>query len=557
MIETLNIDQIKAMFRGGAQNLALNKAYIDSLNVFPVPDGDTGTNMNLTMASTIREMEGAESDRTADVCQAIARGALKGARGNSGVILSQIFKGVSAELAEAKAITPKIFARALKNGSNVAYDVVTRPKEGTILTVIRLMSDYALKAASRKEDFLAFFPAILKKGEEVLQKTPDMLPVLKKAGVVDAGGRGLLVILTGMYNVLAGVEMQKLEEETPSAEQEIDVADPEIHNLEDIKFAYCTEFFIINLHKKTTMADIDKLREKLGKIGDCVLVVGDLQLVKIHVHTNNPGKALEYALQLGELERPKIENMLEQHRALQNGKKSAEVPEPKAAPAVRPEPIKEAGMVAICTGSGLKSIFGELGVDLVIEGGQTMNPSVDDIVNAVDSVPANTVYILPNNSNIVLAAEQAKELTKAKLVVIATKNIPQGIAAAISFDPDGTPEQNVEAMSAAAARVRSGQVTHAVRETEMDGFMLKNGDIIGIYHGVIVAKGDEIAAVTRDVIDKMTDDDTASITLYYGEGVTEADAEELVASVQEDYPFYDVVACRGGQNHYYYYISVE
>ena len=302
---------------------------------------------------------------------------------------------------------------------------------------------------------------------------------------------------------------------------------------------------------------IDKLREKLGKIGDCVLVVGDLQLVKIHVHTNNPGKALEYALQLGELDRPKIENMLEQHRALQNGKKSAEVPEPKAAPAVRPDPVKEAGMVAICTGSGLKSIFGELGVDLVIEGGQTMNPSVDDIVNAVDSVPANTVYILPNNSNIVLAAEQAKELTKAKLVVIATKNIPQGIAAAISFDPDGTPEQNVEAMSAAAARVRSGQVTHAVRETEMDGFMLKNGDIIGIYHGVIVAKGEEIAAVTRDVIDKMTDDDTASITLYYGEGVTEADAEELVASVQEDYPFYDVVACRGGQNHYYYYISVE
>lgn len=541
-MNSLQPQNLREMFRGGALNLEINRELIDSLNVFPVPDGDTGTNMNLTMSSAVKEMDAEADNRVDVVCSAVAKGALRGARGNSGVILSQILKGMSLSLADDHEVTAKMFARALKNGANVAYDAVTYPKEGTILTVIRVISDYALKISTKKSDFLEFFKKILAKGEEVLADTPNMLPVLKKAGVVDAGGKGLLTILYGMYNVLAGIEMIPVKVDTSvNAEPDYFGQNPEYENLEDIKFAYCTEFFIINMYKKTTLSDIDKLRDKLNEIGDCVIVVGDLNLVKVHVHTNNPDKALGYALKLGELDRPKIENMLEQNRALQ-----------KAREAMR----KPVGLVAICNGEGIKAIFKELRVDKILEGGQTMNPSVDDIVKLVDSIHADTVYILPNNGNIVMAAEQAKEITKAHLVVIATKNIPQGISAAINFNPDADEETNVEIMTNAIGAVRSGQVTRSVRDTEMDGLELHNGDVIGLYNG-IVANGDDINEVALKVVERMADDETASISLYYGAGLTKDVADELSARLSEEYPFHDVLVYEGGQQHYYYYVSVE
>ena len=543
MTTRIDTSRVREMFEGGALNLENNINLVNSLNVFPVPDGDTGTNMTMTMTSSVKEMAAVEENRMDLVCQALAKGALRGARGNSGVILSQIFKGMASVLGDSDEVTTKIFARALKAGSDSAYDAVTYPKEGTILTVIRLVAQYSVKISSKKSDFEEFFKLILTKGAEVLDATPEMLPVLKKAGVVDAGGKGLLLILEGMYNVLTGVKMEKTAEteavSLPEMQSEGEFTDS--HDPDEIHFQYCTEFFIINLFKKTTLSDIDKLRDKLNKIGDCVIVVGDLSLVKVHVHTNNPDKALGYALQLGELDKPKIENMVEQNKALKQKKKA---------------PLKPTALVSICTGDGIAKIFKELRVDKILEGGQTMNPSVSDIVDLVDSVGAKTVYILPNNGNIVLAAEQAKELTKAKLVVIATKNIPQGIAAAMNFNHDANEEENTEMMRRAIQNVRSGQVTHSVRDTEMDGFELKNGDIIGIYDK-IVAKGSDINEVTKALVEKMLTDDSASISLYYGEGVDKETADKLVEELTEEYPFHDVMAYEGGQQHYYYYVSVE
>lgn len=543
MTTRIDTSRVREMFEGGALNLENNINLVNSLNVFPVPDGDTGTNMTMTMTSSVKEMAAVEENRMDLVCQALAKGALRGARGNSGVILSQIFKGMASVLGDSDEVTTKIFARALKAGSDSAYDAVTYPKEGTILTVIRLVAQYSVKISSKKSDFEEFFKLILTKGAEVLDATPDMLPVLKKAGVVDAGGKGLLLILEGMYNVLTGVKMEKTAETEAVSlpEMQSDGEFTDSHDPDEIHFQYCTEFFIINLFKKTTLSDIDKLRDKLNKIGDCVIVVGDLSLVKVHVHTNNPDKALGYALQLGELDKPKIENMVEQNKALKKKKKA---------------PLKPTALVSICTGDGIAKIFKELRVDKILEGGQTMNPSVSNIVDLVDSVGAKTVYILPNNGNIVLAAEQAKELTKAKLVVIATKNIPQGIAAAMNFNHDANEEENTEMMRRAIQNVRSGQVTHSVRDTEMDGFELKNGDIIGIYDK-IVAKGSDINEVTKALVEKMLTDDSASISLYYGEGVDKETADKLVEELTEEYPFHDVMAYEGGQQHYYYYVSVE
>ncbi len=546
-MKILTTTQLREMLKGAALNLEINRAYVDSLNVFPVPDGDTGTNMNLTMQMSIKAMEECVEDDMGAISLAFAKGALMGARGNSGVILSQIFKGISAILRESKELTTKVFARALKNGSLIAYDVVEAPKEGTILTVIRLVSDYALKISNKKQSFLNFFAAILQEGEKVLSKTPDMLPVLKKAGVVDAGGRGLLCLLYGMYNVLAGKEM--IAETVPETDNATNVDTESIahdfESLADIKFAYCTEFFIINLYPKTTLSDIDKLRDKLNKIGDSLIVVGDLDFVKVHVHTNNPDKALGYALQLGELGTLKIENMLEQNRELLKKKN------PKKAP---PKPT---GLVSICTGEGIARFFKDLNADAILEGGQTMNPSVDDIIKLVDSVNAETVYVLPNNSNIVLAAEQAKELTQANLVVIATKNIPQGIAAAMNFNPQADIETNVLNMNTAISEVKSGQVTHAVRDTEMDGIELHNGDIIGLFDKTIVSSGQNVNEVAKTVIEKMADDFTSAITLYFGAGLTANTAQELGVDLEELYPFCDIKVLEGGQHHYYYYIAVE
>ena len=543
MIVSIESEKILEMFRAGAKNLQLNKEYIDSLNVFPVPDGDTGANMMLTLNTTLKQMEASDASNIVSLCNGLSVGALKGARGNSGVILSQIFRGMAQVLAEIDIINTKTFARALKKGAEVAYAGVQVPKEGTILTVIRMTADYAMRVSIRNKDFIAFFKLILKQGQKVLDDTPNMLPVLKKAGVVDAGGAGLLVILEGMYNVLAGIEMKEVE--TPPVQLNIEEDDlDDIHDFENIKFAYCTEFFIVNAPPKTTLSDIDKFRDKLMELGDCVLVIGGLDMIKVHVHTNNPDKVLSLALKIGELHNLKIDNMLEQFREMLKNKEAAKIAKP-------------VGMVAICNGEGLKTIFKELNVDVVIEGGQTMNPSVEDIVGAIEKVNAEVVYILPNNKNIIMAAEQAKGLVEScEVVVIPTKDVPRGVVAAMNFNPENSIEENVETMKQAISVTRSGQVTHAVRDIEMDGYNLHDGDIIGIY-GNIVAKGKSVAKVTKELVAKLMGEDNYSITLYYGASTKAEEAEALQADLQEKYPFVDVILYNGGQQHYYYYVAVE
>lgn len=531
------------MFKGAQQNLALNKEYVDSLNVFPVPDGDTGTNMGLTMMSTVRELDSVSPETIQDTAAAFAKGALKGARGNSGVILSQIFKGMSLVLAEAKAVNTKVFAKALLSGADKAYSAVTVPKEGTILTVIRVIGEYAVKISSRTQEFEEFFKKILKKGEEALVDTPKLLPVLAKAGVVDSGGQGLIYILEGMYNVIAGIEMRTVSLFKPLSEEETKTVsfENDVHDLDNIQFAYCTEFFIINLKKHITFADIDKLRDKLQKIGDCVLVIGDLEMVKVHVHTNSPDKALGYALMLGELNMPKIENMLEQNRALKK---------------IKSKPRKKNGLLAISSGEGFKNLFKDLGADEVLEGGQTMNPSVNDVVELVSKINADNVFVLPNNKNIILACEQAKELVDCNLVVIATVNVPEGISAAMAFNPEGEAENVESAMSSAFKNVSCIQVTHAVRDTEIDGFELHNGDIIALEKNII-AKGDDIGDVVKQAIATKDKDSICVITLYYGEDVTDEDAAALSEELTEIYSDSDVICVSGGQAHYYYLIGVE
>lgn len=531
------------MFKGAQQNLALNKEYVDSLNVFPVPDGDTGTNMGLTMSSTVRELETVSPETVQETASAFAKGALKGARGNSGVILSQIFKGMSLVLAEAKTVNTKVFAKALLSGADKAYSAVTVPKEGTILTVIRVVGEYAVKISSRTQDFVEFFKKILKKGEEALAETPKLLPILAKAGVVDSGGQGLIYILEGMYNVLAGIPMRTVSLFKPLTEEESKTVafENDVHDLDNIQFAYCTEFFIINLKKHITVADIDKLRDKLQKIGDCVLVIGDLEMVKVHVHTNSPDKALSYALMLGELNMPKIENMLEQNRALKK---------------IKSKPRKKNGLLAISSGEGFKNLFKDLGADEVLEGGQTMNPSVNDVVELVSKINADNVFVLPNNKNIILACEQAKELVECNLVVIATVNVPEGISAAMAFNPDDEAENVESAMSSAFKNVSCIQVTHAVRDTEIDGFELHNGDIIALEKNII-AKGNDVNDVVKQAIATKDKDSICVITLYYGEDVTEEEATALSEELTEIYSDSDVICVSGGQAHYYYLIGVE
>ncbi|MFA6866247.1 MAG: DAK2 domain-containing protein [Clostridia bacterium] len=543
MINLLDNAQIIKMFKGAYQNLMLNKDLVDSLNVFPVPDGDTGTNMGLTMTSTVKEMEAVNSEDVPTIMNAIAKGALKGARGNSGVILSQIFKGITQTFVEAKVYNTKTFAKGMVNGSAMAYNAVTQPKEGTILTVIRMMSEYAIRIAVRTTDFESFFKKIIDKGIEVLDDTPNMLEVLKKAGVVDSGGQGLIFIFIGMYNVLAGIEMKAVDLDSETKESEKVMAfDNDVHDLENIKFTYCTEFFILNIKKQTTMADIDKLRDKLTLLGDCVLVIGDLELIKVHLHTNQPNIALGYALELGELNLPKIENMKEQNRQLKSKKKAER---------------KQMALISVCSGDGFRTVFEELNADAVLEGGQTMNPSVDDIVKIVNSVNANNVFILPNNKNIILACEQAKDLVGCNLVVIATVNVAQGVAAAMNFNNECTDvEQLKEAMDNSIKAISCIQVTHAVRETTIDGFSLKMGDIIALEKNII-AKGDNVDNVVIDALNTKDAEDVCVITMFYGEDVKEADAEKLQNRIMELFPNSDVLLLYGGQPHYYYLLSIE
>ena len=548
MPKSLGGTEFRKMIISGAKVLEINRSKVDSLNVFPVPDGDTGTNMSLTIQSAVKELSLCSSNRLSELCDAVSKGALKGARGNSGVILSQLFRGICAEIKNNEEITVKAFAKAMENGTKVAYAAVSKPKEGTMLTVARLMSEFARQSASRYRDFSQFLEAVIQKGEEALAKTPELLPVLKKAGVVDAGGMGLLCIYRGFLSVVNGEELPEDEmalPETQKSDEDVFGDNSDIINLDlgEIEFAYCTEFFIINLKKSTTLADIDRLKEKLMKIGDCVICIGDLELVKVHVHTNNPGMALQGALELGELDRVKIENMLEQNRAMR-AKREAEK--------------KEMGMLAICAGEGIAAIFKDLLVDRVIEGGQTMNPSAEDIADAVQKVNAEHVFVFPNNKNIILAAEQSKALVTGRTVhVIPTKNIPQGFAAALAFNGEATAEENKTDMIHAIDNVRAGQVTYAVRSTNVNGFSLKEGDIIGLDDKKILAKGKTVDETLLALVDKLKDSSHEIITLYYGKDVAEEDAEALAEKIAEKFPDCDVDYHFGGQPIYYYLVSLE
>ncbi len=549
MQKIINSTDFRKMVSSGARMLEINRAKVDALNVFPVPDGDTGTNMSLTMQSAINEMNACSSNRFQEICDAVSKGALRGARGNSGVITSQIFRGICSVVRECQSgIDTKTFAKAMEAGTKVAYGAVSKPKEGTILTVVRMMSEAAPKLASKNKDFVDFFTAVIAVGDEALAKTPELLPVLKKAGVVDSGGVGLMTIMRGFLAAVSGEDIgtDDIPTDAQQGKKEPEFGDnSDIINLDlgEIEFAYCTEYFIVHLKQMTTLADIDRLKEKLMQIGDSVICIGDLELVKVHVHTNTPGIALTYALELGELDRIKIENMLEENRQLK-AKLEAEK--------------KEMGMLAICSGQGLADIFKDLLCDRVIEGGQTMNPSAQDIADAVQKINASNVFVFPNNSNIILAAEQAKDLVTGRTIhVIPTKNVPQGYAAALAFNPESSVAVNKTEMTHAIDNVVSGMVTYAVRNTTMSGFKLKTGDIIGLDNKKILAKGSDIAETTVELIGKMKNPDHEMITLYYGEGVTEEDAQALAGKVAEKFPECDVDFHFGGQPVYYYIVSME
>ncbi len=550
MAKTVNSTEFRKMVAFGARNLEINRAEIDARNVFPVPDGDTGTNMSLTLQSAVKEMNACSSNRFQEICDTVSKGALKGARGNSGVISSQIFRGICSVVRETKdAFDTKTFAKAMEAGAKIAYGAVSIPKEGTILTVIRLMAESAPKLASKHKDFIPFLTALIEVGDEALAKTPELMPVLKKAGVVDSGGMGLMTIMRGFLSALSGedADLADIPSEASDGKKDDDVFgdNSDIINLDlgDIEFAYCTEFFVINLKQMTTLADIDRLKEKLMNIGDSVICIGDLELIKVHVHTNTPGIALTYALELGELDRIKIENMLEENRALKAKLESEK---------------KDMGMLSICAGKGLEEIFKDLMCDRVIEGGQTMNPSAQDIADAVQKINAANVFVFPNNSNVILAAEQAKGLvTNRTIHVIPTKNVPQGFAAALAFNPEASVPENKTNMTHAIDNVASGQVTYAVRETTMNGFKLKEGDIIGLDNKRILAKSDNVVDTTMKLVKSLKNDEHGLITLYYGEGVKEEEAEELAGKLAEQYPDCDVDFHFGGQPVYYYMVSLE
>ncbi len=548
MLKSINTTTFRKMLNAGAKVLDDNKKFVDSLNVFPVPDGDTGTNMSLTLNTAVKELNACLETSFSPIADSVARGALRGARGNSGVILSQILKGMCTVIGKTeKDITTKIFAKALVEGAGVAYKAVTQPKEGTILTVIRSLGESATRHSKKYGDFEPFFEAVLQDGEAVLQQTPEMLPVLKKAGVVDAGGRGLLVIFAGMQRVIMGEEDIEINMEEINSTLIADNNDffVNLDNLADIEFAYCTEFMVTHMKKKTTASDIDKLRENLLNIGDCVVCIGDLELVKVHVHTNQPNLAIGNALELGEIINIKIENMLEQNREMKRLRTQQE------------KDLKDFGMVAVAPGDGIANVFKDIMVDNIIEGGQTMNPSADDIAKAVDKVNAKNVFVMPNNKNIILAAEQAKALTKKYIHVIPTKNVPQGLASALAFNPDGTLEENLDAMLNAKDQVMAGSVTYAVRTTNVDGFDLEKGDIIGLDDKAILAKGQLVKDTTLQLIEKIINDNVTNITLFYGKEIPEEEAEILRAEVEQKYPACDVTLIYGGQPVYYYIISLE
>ena len=549
-LEQIDAQSLKSAFITGAKSLEAKKEWINELNVFPVPDGDTGTNMTMTIMSAAKTLAAEEGDDIASMCKAIAQGSLRGARGNSGVILSQLFRGAAKILKESPVVDVFEIALAFDKASETAYKAVMKPKEGTILTVARAMGEKALEIHDEYDDIIAFLEAVLAYGDETLKKTPEMLPVLKKAGVVDSGGQGLMVILHGILEGLKGnvIELGDVVLSTKSESSANGAAREDI-DTSDIKFGYCTEF-IVNLNKEFTDKDEEEFKEFLTSIGDSLVCVADDEVVKIHVHTNDPGLAIQRGLTFGELTNLKIDNMREEHRerVIKGVDQILESQKQK----------KKMGVISVSAGSGLTSIFKEIGVDVVVEGGQTMNPSTEDILNAVEHLNAETIYILPNNKNIILAAEQAAKIVEdKKVVVIPTKTIPQGITAMISLSEDRSAEENLENATEEISNVKSAQITYAVRNTTIDDVEIHENDVMALGDSGIIGVDKSIDSAVDKALANMIDDSSELVCLYYGEEVSEEDANKLCDELVGKYENVEFELHFGGQPVYYYFISVE
>ena len=557
--KTINVDVLAKMFLAGAQNIEAKKDYINELNVFPVPDGDTGTNMSMTIMSAAKEVTALNKPAMKDLAKAISSGSLRGARGNSGVILSQLLRGFTKAIKEEKEIDVLALAAACQRARDTAYKAVMKPKEGTILTVASGIATKAAEMAEETDDLEVFIPAVIEHAQDVLNQTPEMLPVLKEAGVVDSGGQGLLEVIKGAYDAFLGKEIDYsvIEPSTGVTVNKVNAEDTA-----DIKFGYCTEFIILT-EKEFTEDDEREFKKFLSSIGDSIVCVADDDVVKIHVHTNDPGLAIQKALTYGQLSKMKIDNMREEHqeKLIRDAEKLAEqqANEEAAHEEKKPtEPRKAMGFIAVSIGAGMNEIFKELGADYIIEGGQTMNPSTEDMLNAIDRVNADTVFILPNNKNIVLAANQAKSLVEEKeIIVIPTKTVPQGITAIINFMPDADAKTNEEAMLEEIKNVKTGQVTYAVRDTHIDDKEIHEGDIMGIGDSGILAVGKDLEETTKELIANLVDEDSELISIYYGEEVSEEDAEKFTEEITELYPDVDVDIQFGGQPIYYYVLAVE
>ena len=553
MVTSIDGKMLQKMFLSGAKNLEAKKEWINELNVFPVPDGDTGTNMTLTIMSAAKEVGAIENPTMQNLAKAISSGSLRGARGNSGVIMSQIFRGFTKEIKQFDTIDAVTFANACDHAVETAYKAVMKPKEGTILTVAKGMAEKARELVMETDDLEVIFAGVIEEGDYVLSQTPEMLPVLKQAGVVDSGGQGLMQVIKGGYDAFIGKETDFTAFEAVAVKTDVSV-DKEAEL--DIKFGYCTEF-IIMADGIFTETNENEFKSYLQGIGDCVVVVADDDIVKVHVHTNDPGLAIQKALTYGSLTSMKIDNMREEHneKLIKDAQKKAEKQKEEK---ISNQPRKNTGFIAVSIGEGLDEIFKGLGVDYLITGGQTMNPSTEDMLNAIDNVNADNIYILPNNKNIILAAEQAKSLVENKnIIVLPTKTIPQGITAVINYVENKSVDENVETMTAEIARVKTGQITYAVRDTSIDGKEIHENDIMGIGDSGILSVGSDVKATALDMISQLIDDESEIISVYYGADTTEEDADELVAKLEELYPDVDIEVNAGGQPIYYYIISVE
>lgn len=563
-ITSINSKLLARMFLAGAKNLDSKKDWINELNVFPVPDGDTGTNMTMTIMSAVKEVSSLTEPTMAELAKAISSGSLRGARGNSGVILSQLFRGFCKVIKEYDEIDVTILCEACQKAVETAYKAVMKPKEGTILTVAKGAAEKALELSDDTEDVVTFVEEVIKQAEYVLDQTPEMLPVLKQAGVVDSGGQGLVQVLKGAYDALIGKEIDYTIEGAPTGAAPAKIS---AETEAEIKFGYCTEFIIV---LNAPMSDNEEHAYKafLESIGDSIVVVADDEIVKTHVHTNDPGLALQKALTFGSLSKIKIDNMREEHqeKLIKDSQKLAaqQKAEEEAYEAAQADektnnmPAKEMGFVSVSIGEGMNEVFRGLGVDYLIEGGQTMNPSTEDMLNAIEHVNAKTVFILPNNKNIIMAANQAVDLVEDKqIIVIPTKTIPQGITALVNYIPDHSAEENKEQMMAEIENVKTGQVTYAVRDTEIDGKTIKQNDFMGIGDKSILSVGTDLMATTLEMVDAMVDEDSAIVSIYFGSDSDEDSANEIAAAIEEKYPDVEVEVNDGGQPIYYYVISVE